>query len=164
MSVLLFVSDVVGEPLASSPLAASLAKQSDSGWTLDPATVEPFATVLVDHRSRLERETVASLRAALEDHPEVDAVIGFGDSGFGLRGFEYSTILTAGGLVRIHDSGNFELGLGGEILFERWDRHAATADIAEFALAEETSVDLRIEWFELDGAATLSFDVERLGD
>jgi nitrous oxidase accessory protein NosD len=52
----------------------------------------------------------------------------------------------------------------GEILFERWDRHAATADIAEFALAEETSVDLRIEWFELDGAATLSFDVERLGD
>ena len=76
MSVLLFVSDVDGEPLASSPLAASLAKQSDSGWTLDPATAEPFATVLVDHRSSLERETVASLRAALEDHPEVDAVIG----------------------------------------------------------------------------------------
>ena len=76
MSVLLFVSDVDGAPLASSPLAASLAKQSDSGWTLDPATVEPFATVLVDHRSSLERETVAFLRSALEDHPEVDAVIG----------------------------------------------------------------------------------------
>jgi hypothetical protein len=48
----------------------------------------------------------------------LDAVVGVGDSGFGLRGFEYSTILTAGGTVRIHDAGHFEMGFGGELLFE----------------------------------------------
>ena len=51
-----------------------------------------------------------------------------------------------------------------EVLIERWDRHGATEDVAELRLDEETAVDLRIEWFELDGAATLRFDLERLGD
>lgn len=57
------------------------------------------------------------LSARIQAGP-VDAVVGVGDSGFGVRGFEYSTILTAGGTIRIHDEGHFELGLGGEVLFE----------------------------------------------
>ncbi len=76
MSVLLFVSDVDGEALASSPLARSLAAQTDTGWTLDPTARAPLASVLVDHTSRLDTHTVAELRQVLDGDPTVAAVIG----------------------------------------------------------------------------------------
>lgn len=48
----------------------------------------------------------------------VDAVVGIGDSGWFLRGPQYSTIFTAGTLVRVHPSDHFEFGFGGQGMYE----------------------------------------------
>ncbi|HVO29728.1 MAG TPA: carbohydrate porin, partial [bacterium] len=47
----------------------------------------------------------------------VDAMIGFGDSGYAIRKLDYDTIFTAGGLARASFD-HFEIGAGGEYLYE----------------------------------------------
>ncbi len=48
-------------------------------------------------------------------HDKVDLMLGFGDSGFFVRGGEYSPILTTGGLVRVRPVRGLELGGGGQV-------------------------------------------------
>jgi hypothetical protein len=48
----------------------------------------------------------------------VDLLLGFGDSGYGIRGAEYSTILTPGGTLRVRLGDHVELGTGGELRLE----------------------------------------------
>ncbi|MBL8949148.1 MAG: hypothetical protein JNK82_00125 [Myxococcaceae bacterium] len=48
----------------------------------------------------------------------VDLTIGFGDSGFANRGLQYSPMLTAGGVLRLHLGNHFEVGGGGQVAFE----------------------------------------------
>lgn len=48
----------------------------------------------------------------------LDALVGFGDSGYFMRGPQYSTILTAAASLRVRFGGHFELGGGGQYLFE----------------------------------------------
>jgi hypothetical protein len=48
----------------------------------------------------------------------VDLLLGIGDSGYGIRGGDYDTILTPGGSVRFSLGSHLELGLGGEYRHE----------------------------------------------
>ncbi len=48
----------------------------------------------------------------------VDGLFGFGDSGYFLRGFSYSPIPTVGGSLRLSFSRYFEVGGGGQFLYE----------------------------------------------
>jgi len=48
----------------------------------------------------------------------VDLTIGFGDSGFAVRGTQYSPMLTAGGVLRLHLGDHFEIGGGGQVAYE----------------------------------------------
>ncbi len=50
--------------------------------------------------------------------PHVDVLLGVGDSGYFMRRDQYSTILTAGGGIRIRVVDGLELGLGGQFMFE----------------------------------------------
>lgn len=50
------------------------------------------------------------------DH--LDVMVGIGDSGFRVRGLQYSPMLTAGGMFRFHPSSHFELGGGGDVEYE----------------------------------------------
>ena len=45
----------------------------------------------------------------------VDVLVGFGDSGFFLKGAQYSPILTAGAGVRVRLGGHLEFGAGGQV-------------------------------------------------
>lgn len=57
------------------------------------------------------------LSARLE-REHVDLLLGFGDSGYGMRPDAYSTILTPGGTLRLRFGQHFELGGGGEYRYE----------------------------------------------
>ena len=48
----------------------------------------------------------------------IDLLLGVGDSGYGIRGADYSTILTPGGWLRLHANDHFEIGAGGQYRFE----------------------------------------------
>jgi hypothetical protein len=48
----------------------------------------------------------------------VDVMIGLGDSGFAIRGLNYSPMATIGGMVRAHFSKYFEIGGGGQVAYE----------------------------------------------
>jgi len=48
----------------------------------------------------------------------VEVLVGLGDSGFFMRGLEYSPVLTLGSAVRIRGGRWFELGLGGQLQYE----------------------------------------------
>jgi len=48
----------------------------------------------------------------------VDLMLGVGDSGYGLKGTEYDTILTPGGALRLSFGSHLELGVGGEYRYE----------------------------------------------
>jgi hypothetical protein len=48
----------------------------------------------------------------------IDLLLGLGDSGFFIRGRQYSTILTLGGALRLRVGGRLELGVGGQLLYE----------------------------------------------
>ena len=48
----------------------------------------------------------------------IDAMVGLGDSGYGIRGSNYSTILTAGGSLRARIADGFEVGVGGQFNYE----------------------------------------------
>jgi hypothetical protein len=51
-------------------------------------------------------------------HRSADLLLGFGDSGFFVRGTQYSPILTAGGLLRVRPVRGLELGGGGQVGYE----------------------------------------------
>lgn len=48
----------------------------------------------------------------------IEVLLGAGDSGYSLRGTQYSTVLTLGGTVRLRLGGHLELGAGGQVLHE----------------------------------------------
>ncbi|MDG1479785.1 MAG: hypothetical protein P8R54_09345 [Myxococcota bacterium] len=48
----------------------------------------------------------------------IDLLLGVGDSGYGIRGSDYATILTGGGWLRVHASDHVEVGAGGQYRFE----------------------------------------------
>lgn len=48
----------------------------------------------------------------------VDVRLALGDSGFAVRGLEYVPLITGGGLVRVHASDSFEVGVGGQFAYE----------------------------------------------
>lgn len=57
--------------------------------------------------------------SALYETDRVDFLFGVGDSGYGIRGFEYSTVFTAGGSARVRlIPGHLEAGVGGQYAFE----------------------------------------------
>ncbi|PJB35200.1 MAG: hypothetical protein CO108_26295 [Deltaproteobacteria bacterium CG_4_9_14_3_um_filter_63_12] len=56
--------------------------------------------------------------SALYQNDTIDLLVGFGDSGYGKRGDQYSTILTAGGSLRVRLVDGLELGVGGEFFYE----------------------------------------------
>jgi hypothetical protein len=61
-------------------------------------------------------ETVgASARYRTRD---LDVVVGVGDSGWFLRGPQYNTIFTLGGLARVKPGAHFEFGVGGQLMYE----------------------------------------------
>lgn len=49
---------------------------------------------------------------------DFDLMVGLGDSGYGVRGTQYDTLFTAGAWARYRFSPSFELGLGGQYIFE----------------------------------------------
>ncbi len=49
---------------------------------------------------------------------KLDLLIGVGDSGYSLRGSQYDTLLTTGAWARYRFSESFELGLGGQFVYE----------------------------------------------
>lgn len=50
------------------------------------------------------------------------------------------------------------------LLIDNWTWHAPTTDAAELSLSQPKEVRLRLEHFELDGYATLSLRLHRIGD
>jgi hypothetical protein len=48
-------------------------------------------------------------------------------------------------------------------IIDNWTWHGPTRDTGEFALAEDTDVTIRVEHFELDGYATLQFELSPAG-
>ena len=57
------------------------------------------------------------ISAKLDKGP-LELMIGFGDSGFALGGFKYSTVLSGGGAVRLRAPKHFEIGFGGQVNYE----------------------------------------------
>ncbi len=56
--------------------------------------------------------------SARYDTKHVEVLLGVGDAGFQTRRADYSTILSAGGWVRLRAAGHFELGVGGQYRHE----------------------------------------------
>lgn len=52
------------------------------------------------------------------DRGPIDFLFGIGDSGFFVRGFDYSTILTIGSSLRLRAGSHLEFGFGGQIFYE----------------------------------------------
>jgi len=48
----------------------------------------------------------------------LEILVGAGDSGFYIRGLEYSPILTGGGYLRLRAPRHFEVAVGGQVMFE----------------------------------------------
>jgi hypothetical protein len=48
----------------------------------------------------------------------LDMMVGVGDSGFSIRGLNYSPMPTLGGMIRLHPGSHFELGVGGDVEYE----------------------------------------------
>lgn len=67
--------------------------------------------------------------SATYDAEMIQLILGVGDAGYATRGFDYSTILTAGGFLKFHVP-HFEVGAGGQFRYEpevRGNRHAPYA-------------------------------------
>ena len=50
------------------------------------------------------------------------------------------------------------------VLIDRWTHHAPTEDKAEFTRTRDGTIEIRVEYFQLDGFATLRLALERVGD
>ena len=48
----------------------------------------------------------------------LEVMLGVGDSGFAVRGFQYSTVLSGGGAFRLRAPRHFEFGFGGQVNWE----------------------------------------------
>lgn len=81
MSPVLIVAAPRFEGEGPSPLQRSLARQTDRGWTANPAEPEIFATILVDDDSSLDADAVATIRTTFTEHTALDAL--FGDAVIG---------------------------------------------------------------------------------
>ena len=49
---------------------------------------------------------------------KIDVVVGLGDSGYGVKGLEYNTLLTAGANLRYRPVAGLEFGAGGQVMYE----------------------------------------------
>ena len=52
------------------------------------------------------------------EKPNFDLLLGLGDSGYGIHGFDYHNVLTGGGALRVRAGSHLELGLGGQYNYE----------------------------------------------
>ena len=59
----------------------------------------------------------------------------------------YALLVTSDDGVRVR--------VDGKTVIDRWNRHTPATDRHEFTMAEDGPVDIEIDWFELDGNATL---------
>lgn len=72
---------------------------------------------LYDFRPAAVFSDTVGLSGRLRRGP-LDVLLGVGDAGFSIRGAEYSTILTAGGALRVQASEHLEVGVGGQLYVE----------------------------------------------
>lgn len=56
--------------------------------------------------------------SARYDNPWVEVLLGAGDAGYFIKGFEYNTILTLGGSVKVKFGKHAQVGVGGEYHYE----------------------------------------------
>lgn len=56
--------------------------------------------------------------SAMVDRGPVQLLLGAGDSGYGVKGSEYNTLLTGGGALRLRPIKGLELGVGGQYRYE----------------------------------------------
>jgi hypothetical protein len=79
--------------------------------------------------------------SALRQGKHVDFMLGLGDSGYWIRGSNYSTILTFASSLKARIGGRLEVGLGGEVFYEpevRGDRNAPmSTPLGQLGLAYE---------------------------
>lgn len=64
--------------------------------------------------------------------------------------------------IKIRSDDGMRFYLDGELKLEDWTHHASKEAVFEIRLAQPQSLPLRIEYFELDGAAHLSLEVEKV--
>ena len=67
-------------------------------------------------------------------------------------------------LLRSASDDGIRVWADGELVIDDWTHHATRRLDAELLLERERRVELRVEHFELDGAATLSLRIERAAD
>ena len=61
--------------------------------------------------------------------------------------------------VRTVSDDGVRVAVDGEVIVERWDQHGPTPDEARIELERSRVVELEVEYFELDGAQTLRFEL-----
>ena len=62
-------------------------------------------------------------------------------------------------IVTLSDDG-IRVWLGDELVIDDWTWHPAKRHVHEFSVSETTQLPIRVEHFELDGAATLGVEIE----
>jgi parallel beta-helix repeat protein len=62
--------------------------------------------------------------------------------------------------VRAVSDDGVRLKIGGKVVIDRWTLHAPTEDVAEFVVADDAPVPMEIEYFQIEGHATLSLRFE----
>lgn len=79
-------------------------------------------------------------------------------------------ILARGGLqlprgkwrLKVRSDDGMRMYIDGDLKLEDWTHHATKEHVFEIRLPQPTTLPIRIEYFELDGAAHLSLDVEKV--
>ncbi len=96
--------------------------------------------------------------SATWDSKYVSLLLGVGDSGFGIRGLDYSTIPTAGAWLKFHVD-HLEIGLGGEYRFEPEVKGNKNAPYATPGVSYEDYVRGEVvqRWLELNPGQELLF-------
>jgi hypothetical protein len=64
--------------------------------------------------------------------------------------------------IRTVSDDGIRVWLDGEVVIDDWTWHPPKEHVHEFTLGEQRTIDVRVEHFELDGYAVLSFDLEPL--
>jgi hypothetical protein len=86
-------------------------------WRLGTLWFYPGDLGLYDMRpAELFYDTVGL--SAFYRNRDFDLLLGIGDSGYSIRGAQYDTLFTVGGWGRWRASPHFELGLGGQFIYE----------------------------------------------
>ncbi|MSR18073.1 MAG: hypothetical protein EXS00_02715 [Phycisphaerales bacterium] len=85
---------------------------------------------------------------------------GFPVDGFGIQATSDITFPAGCWMLVFRSDDGLRVRLDGATIIDRWDRHAATDDRFLLELTEPALINLEVDYFELDGAATLLWWVE----